>query len=279
MQALLRLVLSVIKSVLRMALGLILSIALAAGTLYFVFAVQSPDSPASRWFWPKVQVIFQQPAVQKVTTQIAKAFGGFATAGLANERQTEPSKKSTGQKPVGSKAKATPRTETASTTKAVSAQSVSEESVKNIDGMAQEMFKLVNQARAEAGREPLKWDPFLANVAEIRARDMINKNYFDHYVAVDGKLKSLAAIEAKKLSPSFDKIVGENLYKGTSDAKGAFNALMNSPGHRKNILNSKWKSIGIAFVKGAPTCNSPPPFDNPNYAMAHEHTCVQIFSD
>lgn len=271
MRILLRLGLDAVKSLLRMVLGLILSIALAASFLYFIFAVQSPGSPASRWFWPKARIILQQPAVQKVTTEIAKVFGQFAAAGPANERQTESSGKATGQKPVGSKAKATSGTKVVSITKAASAQSVSDESIESVDEMAQEMFKLVNQARTEAGEEPLRWDSFLARVARIRAEDMVNRRYFSHNTEVNGELKPLVDIEARKLDPQFTRTLGENIGEQTAGgAKEAHVAVMHSPGHRKNLLDSRWKYIGIAFVKGSPDYSSISP---------QSITCVQVFSN
>ena len=43
---------------------------------------------------------------------------------------------------------------------------------------------------------------------------------------------------------------GENLARDFSNANDAVNAWMNSPTHRENILNSKYKEIGIGVVEG-----------------------------
>lgn len=44
---------------------------------------------------------------------------------------------------------------------------------------------------------------------------------------------------------------GENI-AGNQDVQKAHDALMNSPGHRKNILSSDFTHIGIGIKKGGP---------------------------
>lgn len=42
------------------------------------------------------------------------------------------------------------------------------------------MLELVNAERTKAGLNPLAWDAELANVANVKAKDMVDNNYFSH---------------------------------------------------------------------------------------------------
>ena len=44
----------------------------------------------------------------------------------------------------------------------------------------QELLNLINKARADAGLEPLKFDKELMKVARLKAKDMVDNNYFSH---------------------------------------------------------------------------------------------------
>jgi uncharacterized protein YkwD len=43
---------------------------------------------------------------------------------------------------------------------------------------------------------------------------------------------------------------GENIAQGYSSAAGVMNGWMNSPGHRENILNCKFTTLGVGYVVG-----------------------------
>ena len=108
----------------------------------------------------------------------------------------------------------------------------------------QEMFKLINQARSEANVPALQADMELTKVARIKSQDMIDNNYFSH--------------NSPKYGSPFDMMksfginyvhAGENI-AGNQTVQKAHNALMNSPGHRKNILSTDYTHIGIGIQKG-----------------------------
>lgn len=113
----------------------------------------------------------------------------------------------------------------------------------------QEMLNLINQARAQNNAPPLQMDMQVSNVARIKAQDMIDNNYFSHnspkYGSPFDMLKSfgISYVEA-----------GENI-AGNQNVKNAHNALMNSPGHRKNILNPDYTHIGLGIKSGGPYGN------------------------
>lgn len=108
----------------------------------------------------------------------------------------------------------------------------------------QQMLTLVNQARSQNNAPPLIGDPQLTNIARLKSQDMINNNYFSHNSPTYGSpfdmMKSFGITYVK---------AGENL-AGNQDVQSAHNALMNSPGHRKNILDPDFTHVGIGIKKG-----------------------------
>jgi len=106
------------------------------------------------------------------------------------------------------------------------------------------MLQLVNDERIKRRLSPLKPDPELTEVARAHSRDMFARGYFAH-ITPEGK------------SP-FDRIneahvqyftAGENLALAHS-LSIAHNGLMNSPGHRANILSPSFGRVGIGILDG-----------------------------
>lgn len=108
----------------------------------------------------------------------------------------------------------------------------------------QQMLNLVNQEREKQGLPALKADPELTKVARVKAKDMIDNNYFDHNSPTYGSPFDMM----KKFGVEY-KTAGENL-AGNSSVDGAHTSLMNSQGHRENILKSEYTSVGIGVVDG-----------------------------
>ncbi|WP_411682939.1 CAP domain-containing protein [Clostridium thailandense] len=113
----------------------------------------------------------------------------------------------------------------------------------------QQMLKLVNDARTQNGLTPLKVDMQLCNVARIKSQDMIDNNYFSHSSPKYGSPFDMM----KSFGISFVQ-AGENI-AGNQTVQNAENALMNSPGHRKNILSPDFTHIGIGIRSGGPYGN------------------------
>lgn len=107
-----------------------------------------------------------------------------------------------------------------------------------------QMLDLVNQERAKAGVKPLQMDSKLVELARLKSQDMIDKNYFAHTSPTYG--------DPFQMMRSFGvtyTTAGENL-AGNPSLTGAHTSLMNSPGHRANILNPDFTHVGIGVVKG-----------------------------
>ena len=114
-----------------------------------------------------------------------------------------------------------------------------------IDPAAEDrMLELVNQERSRAGLGALSVDPTIREVARAYSIDMFRRGFFSH-VDLDG-------------ATPFDRMrrggvrfsgAGENLALApTVDV--AHQGLMNSPGHRANILNGRFRRIGIGAASG-----------------------------
>lgn len=104
-----------------------------------------------------------------------------------------------------------------------------------------------NKQRKENGAlPPLSQNLKLNRIATLRIKDMFEKEYFEH--------KSPTGIGASNIASDvgYDFIlIGENIALGNfKDDKDLVQAWMNSPGHRANILNSRYTEIGIGAEKG-----------------------------
>ena len=106
------------------------------------------------------------------------------------------------------------------------------------------MLQMVNEERAKEGLAPLQADPEMANVARKHSADMFARGYFAH-INPDGE-------------DPFDRMrkegvrfvtAGENLALAQTLIM-AHNGLMNSPGHRANILHKSFGRLGIGVLDG-----------------------------
>lgn len=109
---------------------------------------------------------------------------------------------------------------------------------------AELMLELINQERGQRGLETLKFDGQLAAVAEEHAHDMINRDYFAHHCP--GGVSP--ADRVRNAEVPFG-IMGENL-AGNTDVRHAHGMLMDSPGHRDNILHQRFQRVGVSIVDG-----------------------------
>lgn len=106
------------------------------------------------------------------------------------------------------------------------------------------MLAMVNAERARQGLAPLRPDPELAQVARAHSRDMFARGYFSHYSPEGQNLRDrLRQAELGYLA------AGENLALAPT-LPGAHQGLMNSPGHRANILRPQFGRVGIGVLDG-----------------------------
>lgn len=105
------------------------------------------------------------------------------------------------------------------------------------------MLQLINEERTKAGINPLIFDDELTKVASVKAQDMVDNNYFEHNSPTYG-----SPFDMMKNFGIQYYAAGENL-AGYNNVEKAHIGLMNSDGHRKNILNSNFTHIGIGICK------------------------------
>lgn len=108
----------------------------------------------------------------------------------------------------------------------------------------QRMVNLVNSERQKAGLAPLKVDLDLSRVARIKSQDMRDNNYFSHTSPTYGSPFDMM----RSFGISY-RTAGENIALHSS-VESAHNGLMNSDGHRANILSPNFTHIGIGIVDG-----------------------------
>lgn len=116
----------------------------------------------------------------------------------------------------------------------------------SITAEEQQMVNLVNQERKSRGLAALTVDSKLVKVARMKSQDMINKNYFGHQSPTYG-----SPFDMMKAQGITYRYAGENL-AGAQTVQQAHTNLMNSTGHRANILNTNYTKIGIGVVRGGP---------------------------
>jgi hypothetical protein len=112
--------------------------------------------------------------------------------------------------------------------------------------IAEEVVKLTNAERTKAGLSLFKINVKLSASAGFKVKDMFYSQYFAHESPSGITIGDLAA------SVGYEFIaIGENLALGNfENDEDLVNAWMNSPGHRENILNPKYKEMGVAVAKG-----------------------------
>ena len=110
----------------------------------------------------------------------------------------------------------------------------------------QQMLDLINEERALYDLEPLRFNAILNDVASEHSKEMIEKDYFSHY-SYDG-----TTFSERMENAGYDILyAGENIaMRYPPDLIAAHEGLMNSPGHRANILNPNYNEIGIGIWVG-----------------------------
>jgi uncharacterized protein YkwD len=108
----------------------------------------------------------------------------------------------------------------------------------------QRMLELVNQDRADAGLPPLAWDERAAEVARGHSREMLATGDVAHVSQTTGN-----AADRVKAAGIKTAAVLENIARayGVAEAEAG---LMNSPGHRANLMSKSVTHVGVGIVFG-----------------------------
>jgi uncharacterized protein YkwD len=106
------------------------------------------------------------------------------------------------------------------------------------------MLELVNRDRVAAGLKPLAADPELTQVARRHSADMFARGYFAHNTP-----EGIDPFERMYEAGIRFDTAGENLALAPT-VEVAHTGLMNSPGHRANILRPEFGRVGIGILDG-----------------------------
>lgn len=121
-----------------------------------------------------------------------------------------------------------------------------------------DLIARVNVTRRSLKLSTLRHDTLLTEVARAHSLEMRDKSYFAHESPTAGLANPLDRYRAGfRDTPA---IVAENIYRAWSTARTvpsendilrAHNALLKSPGHRKNIVDTRVTNIGVGIVQNA----------------------------
>jgi hypothetical protein len=109
----------------------------------------------------------------------------------------------------------------------------------------EKVVDMVNKDRIKEGLSALVMNKLLSQAAEYKAEDMLKKDYFAH-TSPEG-MTPWHWIEKSGYNY---KYAGENLAVGFESAEKQQSAWMKSETHRKNILNTSYRDIGVAVKEG-----------------------------
>ena len=111
------------------------------------------------------------------------------------------------------------------------------------EGFELQLFDLTNAARVKHGFSVLSWDDKIKETARKHSLDMAENNYFSHT-----NLNGESPFDRMKEDDIFFTVAGENLAYGQFSSIFAHEGLMNSMGHRENILRKEYDTLGVGVA-------------------------------
>ena len=125
----------------------------------------------------------------------------------------------------------------------------------NLDGAKAATLCLLNEQRAARGLRPLRSSRQLAEAARAHSANMVRQRFFDHVCpqgsTVTSRIRQTSYLRGRYRGWS----VGENIAWGSgylATPREIVRGWMRSRGHRDNILERRYRNIGIGIVPAAP---------------------------
>jgi uncharacterized protein YkwD len=106
-----------------------------------------------------------------------------------------------------------------------------------------QIFDQLNRERQKAGLAALEWNELVAEAARSHSRALAANSTVSHQFSGEPALQERIASRSVRFT-----VAAENV-AFTEHLEDAHLALMNSPGHRANILNPKYNAVGIGVVE------------------------------
>lgn len=108
-----------------------------------------------------------------------------------------------------------------------------------------EILASVNAERKRVGAPPLRSNPLLDKAAQRHAEDMLARGYFAH------QSPSRTTVRERAREAGYDwRAIGENIAEGQLSVDEVMRTWMNSPGHRRNILDPSFRELGVGLALG-----------------------------
>jgi uncharacterized YkwD family protein len=111
--------------------------------------------------------------------------------------------------------------------------------------IAREVLAEVNEERSKANVAPLKLNIDVTKVAQAKAQDMYDNDYFDHKSPTYGRIFDMLKYFGVNVENA-----SENIAEGQDSSQEVVADWMTSPGHKRNILSSYATEMGVGMVKG-----------------------------
>ncbi|RFB17080.1 serine protease [Bacillus sp. HNG] len=111
------------------------------------------------------------------------------------------------------------------------------------EGFEYQLFDLTNASRVNHGLGVLTWDEHVKETARKHSLDMAENNYFNHT-----NLQGQSPFDRMLEDEILFTIAGENLAYGQFSSIFAHEGLMNSMGHRENILKKEYMYLGVGVA-------------------------------
>ncbi|MDT9024327.1 CAP domain-containing protein [Rossellomorea yichunensis] len=111
------------------------------------------------------------------------------------------------------------------------------------EGFEFQLFDLTNATRVEKGLNALSWDDQVRDTARKHSLDMAEQNYFSHT-----NLEGESPFDRMEEDQVAFRAAGENLAYGQLSSIFAHEGLMNSKGHRENILQPHYEHLGVGVA-------------------------------
>jgi uncharacterized protein YkwD len=114
------------------------------------------------------------------------------------------------------------------------------------DRLESQILATLNAARRARGLKPLRLSAALSTAADGHSRSMATYGFFSH-ASRDGRT---LAHRVRNYGRGSRWLAGENLLwaSPTLEASEALQMWMDSPGHRKNMLEPRWREVGLSAV-------------------------------
>ena len=131
----------------------------------------------------------------------------------------------------------------------------------NLSQQSRTILCLLNAERRARGLSALRLNARLTRASVSHSADMVANRYFAHD-ARNGRSMGDRLRAVRYVSPTKRFMIGENLAWGTGQLatpEALIDAWMRSPGHRANILQPRYREVGVGIRLGAPKAGAGDP--------------------